>query len=132
MYSKKINSILRENKIDVGDEISIMTTKGKFKGIVLPRISFGNNDALMLKLENGYNLGILSKNIKEIKLTKKNAVNLDITTKKKENSDNKESKDNNKEYDVLLLGCGGTIASKIEYKTGAVYPSINPKELIRA
>ena len=31
---------------------------------------------------------------------------------------------------VSVLGCGGTIASRIEYTTGAVYPAFSPDDLI--
>lgn len=32
--------------------------------------------------------------------------------------------------DIAIVGAGGTIASRVEYITGAVYPSLSPKELI--
>ncbi|MDO8554090.1 MAG: Glu-tRNA(Gln) amidotransferase subunit GatD [Candidatus Micrarchaeota archaeon] len=32
-------------------------------------------------------------------------------------------------HEIAILGCGGTIVSKIEYKTGAVFPAIDPEEI---
>ena len=57
-YSKEIISILTENDIDVGDKIKIIKDGNIFIGRVMPRISFGDENSLIIKLENGYNTGI--------------------------------------------------------------------------
>ena len=115
MYSKKIENFLKKNGISVGDRIEADTEKGKFNGLLMPRIQ-GEEDILVLKLDNGYNIGIKFETSK-IKLVEK-------AKPKKAAAKTEEGKG-----DIAILGCGGTIASKVEYKTGAVYPAISPEEL---
>lgn len=115
MYREEILSELKKKKIEIGDRIEIKTPEGKFIGMLMPRPSFGKKDAFVLKLENGYNIGISSKEA-VIKLVEK------FKPKKTEPAD--ESKG-----EISVIGCGGTIASRVEYHTGAVYPSIKTSEL---
>lgn len=102
-----------------GDSVQITSTKGTFEGILMPSI-----DPLFvtLKLNNGYNIGIEKKEIKGTKLLSTPQINA------KKQTPVEHQKDANKGA-VAILGCGGTIASKVEYKTGAVSPSISASEL---
>jgi glutamyl-tRNA(Gln) amidotransferase subunit D len=118
MYSSELKSLLKKKKIDLGDEIEVTCSKGTFSGLLMPR-PIGNPDTIVLKLDNGYNIGIESKGA-EIKLVKK-------AEEKKP-----EKKEKSTTGEVAILGCGGTIASKVEYKTGAVYPAISATELRNA
>jgi len=81
------------------------------------------NGYYVIKLENGYNIAIKKENleIKEI-IEIDERKEIKIEQEKLE----KEKKEINK---VAILGVGGTIASKIDYNTGAVYPSITAREL---
>ena len=123
MYSKKILNILKRKKIKIGDEIEVIKNKKSYKGILMPRIELGDKNCIVLKLENGYNIGISSENVK-IKLIKKGK------KIKFEPSKIRLMRDKNKR-DISILGCGGTIASRIEYKTGAVFPAFSPSDLIQ-
>jgi len=115
MYSDKIQSILKKKKIDVGDEVEIDSSKGKFSGLLMPRTA-GAPDILVLKLQNGYNIGIDSKGT-GVRLLKKGET-------KKHPPISHPSRG-----EIAILGCGGTIASRVEYKTGAVFPAISADEL---
>lgn len=115
MYSKKLDEFFKKNKISVGDRIEVTGEKGAFQGLLMPRVQ-GEADVIVLKLDNGYNIGIGFKNSK-IKLIEK--------TKPKKTEEQVEKR----KGEISILGCGGTIASKIDYKTGAVYPAITPEEL---
>ncbi len=115
MYSKKIEEFLKKNNISVGDRIAVSSEKGEFEGLLMPRTA-GEEEILVIKLDNGYNIGIRFADSK-IKLIEK-AKPKEMGVKKGE-----------EKGEVAILGCGGTIASKIEYKTGAVYPAITPEEL---
>jgi glutamyl-tRNA(Gln) amidotransferase subunit D len=116
MYSKKIDSELKKKKIDVGDTIIAQAGSHKYEGLLMPRPSFGDSEVLVIKLSSGYNVGI-----------KPDSIELVATTSARQLPEPEEEK--RKKGDVAILGCGGTIASRVEYKTGAVYPSITPKEL---
>ena len=54
--------------IRIGDYIEIETSSEKIKGILMPE---STNKKLVLKLENGYNIGIDPKKIKLKRLIKK-------------------------------------------------------------
>ncbi|NYZ77218.1 Glu-tRNA(Gln) amidotransferase subunit GatD [Candidatus Micrarchaeota archaeon] len=115
MYSKKIEEFFRKSDISVGDRIAVSSVKGEFEGLLMPRVE-GEQDVLVIKLDNGYNIGIGFGDSK-IKLIEK--MKARKAPPKQEKTDG----------EVAILGCGGTIASKIEYRTGAVYPAITPEEL---
>ena len=58
MYSNKIQGILKRKKINIGDRIKLVK-KGKiFEGILMPRTESGNQNCIVIKLDNGYNIGI--------------------------------------------------------------------------
>ncbi len=116
MYSKKITEELKKKKIDIGDTVSV-TSKGKlFEGLLMPKPDLGDPEVLVLKLSSGYNIGITPESI-------------DLVATTGSRYSEEDPPEAAKDGDIAILGCGGTIASKIEYTTGAVYPSIRPKEL---
>lgn len=102
-------------KPEVGDRVKI----GRFEGILMPRISTGDTNCTVLKLDNGYNIGI----------KKKETAVLEKAPAKKRRPAERPVKD---KADISLLGCGGTIASKVEYRTGGVFPAISPSELLES
>jgi glutamyl-tRNA(Gln) amidotransferase subunit D len=104
--------------INVGDYIEIETSSEKIKGILMPN---SINNKLVLKLENGYNIGIDSKKIKSKKLIKK---------KTKMNIKISKIKMNKKLPKISILHTGGTIASKVSYETGGVTAKFKPEELL--
>lgn len=117
MYSKRIADLLKMGKMEVGDRIKAVSGGTEFAGLLMPRPYSGDPDILVIKLDTGYNTGIRAESIE---LVRKAAPK----PKAKEEDDAPPP-----EGGVAILGCGGTIASRIEYTTGGVYPSITPGEL---
>lgn len=119
-YSKEIQKLLRNKKIDIGSKIEIIKNKEKFEGILMPRAG-GDPNFLVLKQNDGYNIGI--KYEKSIKIKKIGKV---MGFRKKiqqlEFDPNKPT--------ILILHTGGTVASRVDYRTGGVVTSFEPKELI--
>jgi len=116
MYSKKLKEKLQKRKIKQGDEISIIVDNKEYKGILLDNPE--NNDILIIKLNSGYNVGFEYND--SIKLISEGQLSI------KKN----ESETTTEDYNVAILTFGGTISSKVEYTTGAVYPSISNKEFL--
>ncbi len=116
MYSKRVNDELKKKNIELGDRIKVLAGDNIFYGLLMPRPYSGDPDIVVLKLDNGYNLGV-------------KADSIELEAKSEKRPQEEHHKEKPKKGDIAILGCGGTIASKIEYKTGAVYPSITPKEL---
>ncbi len=104
-----------------GSYIEVKTKKGDLlKGTVMQ-----SNDSkiLSLKLDSGYNIGLDIKNILSTKELKKEQVKQEV--KKEEIKYNKNLKT------ITILHTGGTVASRVDYKTGAVSPSYDPQDIIR-
>ncbi len=90
---------------------------GSLEGVIV------NEDAkhLTLKLDSGYNIGISKHRISRIDKISK------VEHQTHEQHHIKQSSGLPK---ILILHTGGTIASKVDYKTGAVTPRFEPSELI--
>jgi glutamyl-tRNA(Gln) amidotransferase subunit D len=103
---------------DAGDRVRISYEKKEIEGVLMPSESA---DSVFIKLDNGYNVGIDRKKIKEMKVISKAA---------KQASAKKEVKHNPKLPTISILHTGGTIASKVDYRTGGVYNAFSPSDLI--
>ena len=125
MYSEEIEKYLRKKRIKIGDRVRIRKNGQSFEGILMPRIEMGDINSLVIKLNNGYNIGIEYEKGTEIK---KISSGKSIKYKPAKIS---LKKDQDKPT-VSILGCGGTIASRVEYRTGAVFPAFSPGDFILA
>jgi len=95
------------------------------EGVVMPPYVFTDPDIIVVKLKNGYNIGVLYSEIKDLEIVEmKRSEAGSISSEKIV-----QRKDLPK---IIVVGTGGTIASKIEYETGAVKPSTSVDELIEA
>ncbi|MBK5114511.1 MAG: Glu-tRNA(Gln) amidotransferase subunit GatD [Candidatus Heimdallarchaeota archaeon] len=115
---------LEAQEIKVWSKINIKTKKGTFKGVLIPRGEQGDDKHIVVKLASGYNIGISLDTIIEIKTLGEVQVDYSIPDKK--------IKKDPKKPTVVLIGTGGTVASKLDYKTGAVIPAFSPQELFNA
>ncbi len=128
MYGTKAAKLLNSKAVEIGDSVRIKTDRNEYEGLVMPRIETGDTNCIILKLSNGYNIGIEAERIKEMsKMESKKE-----TPKKDKVESAKPKKQVDPKEEVVILGCGGTIASKIEYKTGAVFPAITSEELVES
>jgi len=120
-YKGKSINLLKKYAIEIWDIIHITTNKTELEGILMPRSEFSAPDFIEIKLENNYNVGINVSDIQKIKKIGKREANYKIPEKEFPH---------NKDLPKLqLLGTGGTVASRLDYTTGAVIPSFTPSEL---
>ena len=110
---------LKANQISVGDSVKILADI-TYSGIIMPRYEHSDDKHIVLKLKSGYNIGL---EIAKIEKIEKNQ-----STKKIIEKDEKIEKVVGLPK-ILLLSTGGTIASKIDYRTGAVTPVLTAEEL---
>lgn len=123
-YKGKSLSLLKQFNIRVWSEAQIKTTRGDFNGIILPRSENDDNMHIVLKLDTGYNVGIDVNTVTDMKETGYKEAHYKIPEKEFPVSPNKPR--------VKLFGTGGTIASRLDYRTGAVIPAFSPGELYGA
>ena len=143
-YSRNSQRFLNKFKVSVGDEVKIVTKKAVFFGIILPRYETFSDKYIVLKLKSGYNIGIEIENIIEIinknvdQLSKKPTAKSDPNDNAPANDDGNSNNLFNKMDSskllpkILLISTGGTIASKIDYRTGGVTSLLTASELYSA
>lgn len=125
MYSTQIEKVLKSRKISVGDRVRVAKDKFVIEGTLLPRITLGDTSSIVVKQDNGYNVGIRYEKGIKIELVKHGRP-IEIRHAAME-----ARKDSTKPL-VSILGAGGTIASRVEYDTGAVFPEFSPGDLLRS
>jgi glutamyl-tRNA(Gln) amidotransferase subunit D len=120
-YRGEALSTLQEHNAQVWSDVEIITASGSFVGIVLPRSETADADHVVLKLRSGYNIGIEARHIQAITVQGRTEAHYKIPEK--------DFPFDARKPRVKLLGTGGTIASRLDYRTGAVIPAFSPGEL---
>ncbi len=123
-YKGKALATLQKFNIRVWSEAKVISSRGEFNGIVLPRSENDDDTHIVLKLITGYNIGIATDTIEDIKECGYKEAHYKIPEKEFPVSENKPN--------IKLFGTGGTIASRLDYRTGAVIPAFSPGELYGA
>ncbi|MEM4496290.1 MAG: Glu-tRNA(Gln) amidotransferase subunit GatD [Archaeoglobaceae archaeon] len=98
----------------IGKKVRIRAKNRIFEGIVMP--SFTGN--FVLKLENGYNVGF--KEYELIEVVEESLPRGDV-----KRIEHKEGLPN-----IKIISTGGTIASKVDYRTGAVTSQFTAEEIV--
>jgi glutamyl-tRNA(Gln) amidotransferase subunit D len=115
---------LKRFNVRVWSQAKLKTTRGDFEGIILPRAENDDDDHIVLKLATGYNVGIAVDTIQEMDEVGYKEAHYKIPEREFPTSPDKPN--------VKLFGTGGTIASRLDYRTGAVIPAFSPGELYGA
>ena len=118
-YHGNALEFLKSKQIVVGDSVKILAEL-TYTGIIMPRYEHSDDKHIVLKLRSGYNVGLEIKKITSIEKIKP----ADRIMRKIEEVKSIEGLPK-----ILLLSTGGTIASKIDYRTGAVTPVLTANEL---
>lgn len=120
-YPPRVRTLLDRANADQGDAVVVRAKGERYEGTLMPHHGFSGEDILTVKLPNGYNIGIAVGDIESVEVTAKHAPasierRLPPSTKSKPT--------------VAVLGTGGTIASYVDYRTGAVHPAVTAEELV--
>ena len=95
-----------------------------FEGVILPRSETLDDEHVVIKLKNGYNVGLHVDRIVGMEEVGFREAAYRIPEKVFPHRADLPH--------VTLLGTGGTIASRLDYRTGAVIPAFTPGELYGA
>jgi glutamyl-tRNA(Gln) amidotransferase subunit D len=123
-YKGEALEILKKYNTRVWGQAEVETTRGAFVGTVLPRAENDDDQHIVLKIPTGYNVGIDIGTITAMKETGYKKANYKIPEKQFPITEGLPY--------VKLFGTGGTIASRLDYRTGAVIPAFSPGELYGA
>src|SRR5665647_581339 len=120
-YKGSALEALRKAECEVGDIIQI-NSKGKiYEGILIPRSELGEGTVVIVKMKSGYNIGIRITEEVKIKKAGKGA--------KPAFASSPLPKQNPSLPHVVIMSTGGTIASRVDYRTGAVRSAISASDL---
>lgn len=122
-YSGRTRDILEKLGAGIGCRIRAVLNGNIFiEGLLMPKHEFSSSDTIIIKLDNGYNIGISINRIQSIEV--RECISISRTSKEFQISTTPTLPI------VRILGCGGTIASRVEYETGAVKPAMSPSDLL--
>ena len=120
-YREPCLGLMKAQGVTVWSEVRARTSRGDFEGLLLPRSETADADHIVLKLGTGYNIGLRHDTINTLEEIGYREAKYQIPEKAFPVSADKPT--------VKLLGTGGTIASRLDYRTGAVIPAFSPGEL---
>jgi len=124
-YRGLAKSRLQQWGVRVWSDVKVVNTAGSvFEGVILPRSENFDDLHFVLKQKTGYNVGIHVDRVVSIEELGYKEAFYKIPEKAFPKSPNLPA--------VTLLGTGGTIASRLDYRTGAVIPAFTPGELYGA
>jgi len=122
-YRGRALEFLSKAKASIGDVLEARTEWGTVTGTLVPRYQYADDTHVVLKLKSGYNIGLAVSKLKSAS----------VKTKGEKPAFEFEPPERPEPRvglpRVLILGTGGTIASRVDYRTGAVHPAISAGEL---
>lgn len=123
-YKGRVRTLLETLGVSIGCKLKIVVENSMvIYGLLMPKHELSHPDIIVLKLDNGYNIGIDANKITSIDVVECRKIG--------DREEVLKSTEISKGIPIVkILGCGGTIASKVEYETGAVKPAMTPEELM--
>ena len=113
--------VLEQHQVAVWSDVEVESARGRFRGLILPRSETADDRHIVLKLSSGYNVGIAADSITKMTVHGRREAHYKIPEKEFPHDPSRPN--------VMLFGTGGTIASRLDYRTGAVIPAFSPGEL---
>lgn len=112
--------LVRDAGAEPGDTVLVRGAKGEVRGVLMPHHDFSGEGIVTVKLDNGYNVGVHVAEGSSVELLQRAAKGAGKPRLPAVRADLPR---------VGMLGTGGTIASYVDYRTGAVHPATTPEEL---
>ena len=122
-YSDEVKVLLEAAGATEGTTVTLEADGRTYKGKIMPHHEFSAPDIVILKMKSGYNVGIRVDSDSKITVIEQPApaVKKDAEVKEKKGLPT-----------LVLIGTGGTIASYVDYRTGAVHPALSTSDMINA
>ncbi|MEM0095596.1 MAG: Glu-tRNA(Gln) amidotransferase subunit GatD [Candidatus Bathyarchaeia archaeon] len=113
--------VLQSIGAEVGDLIRVVKGGQVFEGILIPRSEYGDDKHIVIKLRSGYNIGVrLTPDAKVEKIGRGEKPAFVAPPLPEQNPALPK---------VAIISTGGTIASRVDYRTGAVRPALTASDL---
>jgi len=120
-YKGEALSALKKAGCQVGDVIRVTSNGKTYEGILIPRSETGDGNHVVVKLKSGYNVGVrITPSVKIEKIGKGSKPSFAAPALPEQKPELPK---------VVILSTGGTIASRVDYRTGAVRSALSAKDL---
>lgn len=123
MYSESLSNLLTSLGATEGTKLKVTKDGRAFEGTLMPHHEFSAPDVLILKVKSGYNVGVKVTGSAEVTVIERPVER----TKKDVPIEFKKGLPK-----IVLIGTGGTIASYVDYRTGAVHPALSTSDMVNA
>lgn len=123
MYSESLSNLLTSLGATEGTKLKVTKDGRAFEGTLMPHHEFSAPDVLILKVKSGYNVGVKVTGSAEVTVVERPVER----TKKDVPIEFKKGLPK-----IVLIGTGGTIASYVDYRTGAVHPALSTSDMVNA
>ncbi len=120
-YKGHALKLIENVKAEIGDMIRVTKDNQVFEGILIPRSEYGDENHIVVKLKNGYNVGIRVTG--SVKIERKGKGTTPTFAAPALPSQNPALPK------VAIISTGGTIASRVDYRTGGVRPALTASDL---
>jgi len=121
-YVGLVRRILEEAGVEVGDEIKVESEGKTFQGTLMTRYELAEPDYIVVKLSNGYNIGVHANDktrVFKVAEAQPPAFNPPPPPAMRAGLPR-----------VAIVSTGGTIASRIDYRTGGVRAALTASDLV--
>jgi glutamyl-tRNA(Gln) amidotransferase subunit D len=113
--------VLKEAHATIGDYIRVIVNGNIYEGILIPRTEYADDKHILIKLKSGYNIGLRVSSGIRIEVIRHESKPTFTPPKLPEEKEGLPK--------IALISTGGTIASKVDYRTGAVEPALTASDL---
>jgi glutamyl-tRNA(Gln) amidotransferase subunit D len=120
-YTGEAQNALKKCGCEVGDIVRVSGEGKSYEGILIPRSEYGDTAHLIIKMKSGYNVGIrLTEKLKIERIGKGAKPTFASPPLPPQRQDLPK---------VVIMSTGGTIASRVDYRTGGVRAAISASDL---
>jgi glutamyl-tRNA(Gln) amidotransferase subunit D len=120
-YRGQALEAIRKAGAEIGDLVRVTKEKETYEGILIPRSEYGDEKHVVIKLKNGYNIGVrITSGTKIERIGKGTKPTFAPPPLAEQNPELPK---------VAIISTGGTIASRVDYRTGGVRPALTASDL---
>jgi glutamyl-tRNA(Gln) amidotransferase subunit D len=120
-YKGEALKALKKAGCQIGDVIHVNSNERTFEGILIPRSETSDSKHVVVKLKSGYNIGIrITPDIKIKRIGKGSKPAFAAPKLPRQKPELPKA---------VILSTGGTIASRVDYRTGAVRSALSASDL---
>lgn len=120
-YTGQVLQMIKAVGASIGDKVELTTDGESVEGLLMPRVAGRGDTHIVLKLATGYNVGV--------KIGEKTRIQVIGTGAKPAMSKPPTPNPTKGLPLVTIFSTGGTIASRVDYRTGAVEAALSAEDL---